>query len=188
MNHEQFSLFETSWPQLAEVALAALLAYFAIILIVRVNGSRTTSQLNSFDWIINVMIGSLAASGVRLEDGSILEALAAIVVLSGLQFTLTWVTQRSRAAEKVVKQEPVLLTHKGEFLDEAMSRTRISEDEIMTALRSNGMTSAEDANWVILETNGTLSVIPRQDDLTIERAEAVRGIRMPDSLRAANQK
>lgn len=186
MSRAQFSLFETSWPQLAEVALAALIAYFAIILIVRVNGSRTTSQLNSFDWIVNVMIGSLAASGVMLEDVSILEALMAIAVLASLQFALTWLTQKSKTASGVVKQEPVLLTHKGEFLDRAMTKTRISKDEVMTALRGKGMTSVEDANWVILETNGTLSIIPRQDDLTIDGAEAIRGIRMTSSVRSAS--
>ncbi|WP_120076499.1 DUF421 domain-containing protein [Aurantiacibacter odishensis] len=183
MNRSAFSLFETSWSQLGEVALAAVLAYLAIILIVRVNGSRTTSQLNSFDWIINVMIGSLAASGVLLEDVSLLAALVAIVVLTGLQFLLTWVTRKSSAAEAVVKQEPVLLTHKGQFLERAMTKTRISKDEIMTALRGNGMTSVRDANWVVLETNGTLSVIPRQDDLSIEDADAVKDMRMARSLR-----
>ncbi|GAA5047347.1 hypothetical protein GCM10023208_03610 [Erythrobacter westpacificensis] len=183
MNRSEFSLFETSWAQLGEVALAAVLAYLAIILIVRVNGSRTTSQLNSFDWIINVMIGSLAASGVLLEDVSLLAALVAIVVLTGLQFLLTWITRKSSTAEAVVKQEPVLLTHKGQFLEQAMTKTRISKDEIMTALRGNGMTSVRDANWVVLETNGTLSVIPRQDDLSIEDADAVKDMRMARSLR-----
>lgn len=184
MRESEFSLFETSWQQLGEVALAAVLAYFAIVLVVRINGSRTTSQLNSFDWIINVVIGSLAASGVMLEDVSILSALVAIVVLTSLQFLLTRITYNFSLAQKVVKQEPVLLTHKGEFLERAMTQSRISKDEIMTALRANGMTSVRDANWVVLETNGTLSVIPRQDDLSIEEADAVKGIRMAHSAQS----
>lgn len=178
MNENEFSVFEISWDQLGEIALAALLTYLAIILIVRVNGSRTTSQLNSFDWIINVMIGSLAASGVLLENLFILGSLVAILVLASLQFVLTWITRQSPTAENIVKQAPVLLTHKGKFLDEAMTKTRVSRDEIMTALRGNGMPPVQDANWVVLETNGTLGIIPRQDDLSIDRAVAVTDIRM----------
>ncbi len=176
----EFSLFETSFPQLAEVALTAVLAYFAIILIVRVNGSRTTAELNSFDWIINVMIGSLAASGVVLEAVSLLDALLAIVVLTGLQFALTWLTQRYEVANNIVKAQPVLLSHKGEYLEDAMRETRVSEDEIMTVLRENGMTSLADANWVILETNGQLSVIPANAAQSVDAVDTLRRVKKPD--------
>ncbi|TIX49796.1 DUF421 domain-containing protein [Alteraurantiacibacter aquimixticola] len=175
----EFSLFETSWPQLAEVALSAALAYAAIVVIIRVSGARTTAQLNSFDWIVNVIVGSLAASGILLEDVSLLASLTGIIVLVALQYTLARLTQHFKPFEKLVKDEPVMLTHKGRYLREAMRRTRISEDEIMTALRGEGHTSVEDANWVILETNGTLSVIPRDENKSLETVEALERVAKP---------
>ena len=177
MNREEWSLFETSWAQLGEVALSCLLIYLAIVVIVRLNGPRTTAQLNSFDWIINVMVGSLAASGVLLEDVSILTAGFAIVCLAFLQFVLTWTTERSSLASDVVKARPMLLTHKGEYLEEAMRSARVSKAEIETALRENGHWSVHDANWVILETNGKLTVLPRDDAQTVSNTEVLQKVR-----------
>ena len=175
----EFSLFETSWPQLAEVALSAVLAYIAIVVVIRVSGARTTAQLNSFDWIVNVIVGSLAASGILLEDVSIIAAITAIVVLVALQFVLSIASQRFTVFEKLVKNEPVLLTHKGQLLEKAMRQSRVSRDEILTALRDSGLTRIEDANWVILETNGTLSVIPRDPDRRLDREDALENVRTP---------
>ena len=91
------------------------------------------------------------------------------------------VVQRSRKAADVVKAEPTLLTHKGRYLREEMERTRISEEEIRAALRQKGITENAGANWVVLETNGQLSVIPRQD-ARWDEAEALSDVRGPANL------
>ena len=75
-----------------------------------------------------------------------------------------------------------MLTHKGEYLRDAMARTRISEEEIKTALRAAGITANSDANWVVLETNGTMSVIPRQD-VRWGDADALSDVNCPDELK-----
>lgn len=175
----EFSLFETSWPQLAEIALSAVIVYIAIVVVIRVSGARTTAQLNSFDWIVNVIVGSLAASGILLEDVSVIAAMTAIIVLVGLQFVIARLSQRFTMFERLVKDEPVLLTHKGQLLKEAMRQSRISRDEILTALRDSGLTRIEDANWVILETNGELNVIPRNPDRKLEHEEALENVSKP---------
>ena len=68
----------SGWPRIVEIAGNAFLFYALIIVMVRMVGKRTTSELNNFDWIINVMIGSLAASGVLLRNVATADAIAAI--------------------------------------------------------------------------------------------------------------
>ena len=182
MTRQEFSLFETSWAQLGEIALSAVLVYVAIIIVVRINGPRITSQLNSFDWIINVMVGSLAASGVLLENVSILEAFFAICCLALLQFVLTKLTERYEIASDVVKARPLLLTHKGEYLEDAMRRSRISKEEILSHLRRSGYGSLDETNWVILEPNGRLTILPHDPDLSLEKCEALKRVRKPEEL------
>lgn len=172
----------SGWMRMAEVSANAFLFYVLIIVMVRVVGKRTTSELNNFDWIINVAVGSLAASGILLRNVATLDAVAAIAVLAVCQFITTWAVQRSRAVASVVKAEPTLLTHKGQYLRDAMKQTRITEEEINSALRQNGITSNEGANWVVLETNGELSVIPRQD-VSWKDAGSMSDVRDPDRLK-----
>ena len=164
-----------------EISANALLFYILIIVMVRVVGKRTTSEFNNFDWIINVAVGSLAASGILLRNVASVDAIAAIVVLAACQFVTAKLVMRSDDVANVVKAEPTLLTHKSEYLRDAMARTRISEEEIKTALRAAGIMANADANWVVLETNGTMSVIPRQD-VAWNDADALSDVNRPDEL------
>ncbi|WP_336985583.1 DUF421 domain-containing protein [Altererythrobacter aquiaggeris] len=146
-----------------DAAMSALLFYVLIVLVVRMVGKRSTAQLNNFDWIINITVGSIAASAILLDSVPAIRAAAAIISLAFLQFALTWLVLRYDWAQNLVKAAPTMLAHKGELLDESMRKTRISEAEICSVLRQHGMTNIEEANWVILETDGQLTVIPRKD-------------------------
>ena len=171
----------SSWQRVVEISANALLFYILIVVMVRLVGKRTTSEFNNFDWIINVAVGSLAASGILLRNVASVDAIAAIVVLATCQFVTTKLVMRSDDVANVVKAEPTLLTHKGKYLRDAMARTRISEEEIKTALRAAGITTNSDANWVVLETNGTMSVIPRQD-VQWDDADALSDVNCPEEL------
>ena len=127
-------------------------------------------------------MGSLAASGILLRNVASIDAIAAIVVLAACQFVTTKLVRRSGHVADFVKAEPTLLTHKGEYLRDAIVRTRISEEEIKMALRTAGITANSDANWVVLETNGTMSVIPRQD-VRWGDADALSDVNCPDELK-----
>jgi uncharacterized membrane protein YcaP (DUF421 family) len=81
----------------------------------------------------------------------------ALLVL--LQFVITWLSVRSPGFRNLVKSEPTLIMHQGEFLDGAMRAQRITQDEVMAALRSNGVMDASQAAAVVLETDGSITVI-----------------------------
>ncbi len=153
--------FWSGWPRLIEVGLNAVLFYIFIVVLVRMLGKRSTSQFDNFDWIVNIAVGSLAASGILLKNVATLDALAAIIVLSLCQYGTTWIVRHSKFAGKIVRATPTLLTHKGELLRDAMDHARVSEVELNSALRKAGLTDVSEANWVILESHGELTVIPR---------------------------
>ena len=173
--------FWSSFDRVAQIVLSAALFYLLIIAMVRISGKRTTGELNNFDWIITVAVGSLAASGILLKNISTVDAAVAIVALAMFQYATTRWVQKSDLASRLFKAEPTLLTHRGEFLEDAMERTRISREEILAALRANGCLKLEDANWVVLETNGQLSVIP-QCDVTYEEVETVSDVPAPENV------
>lgn len=167
--------------QLLSVAGSAVFFFILVVALVRIVGKRTTGQLNNFDWIINITVGSLAASGILLKDVHVLEAAVGIIVLAGLQMLTTWSVIRSRFVSEIVKARPTLLTHKGQFLRDAMKSARISEEEICSALRAHGMHDVTAANWVILETNGELVVIPR-DETSLDDVATMAAVGRPTSL------
>ena len=169
-----------NWNDVIDAALSAVLFYMLIVILVRVFGKRSTAQLNNFDWIINITVGSLAASGILLDSVPALRATVAIVIIIILQFILTWVVLHSKFVADLVKASPTLLTHKGQYIDSALRETRISKEEICSALREHGL-ATNDANWVVLETNGRLTVIPKQD-IDLDEAEAMGNVERPEQL------
>ncbi|MGF1605075.1 MAG: DUF421 domain-containing protein [Rhodothalassiaceae bacterium] len=147
---------------LLKTLINAPLLYVAVIVFVRVSGKRTTSQLNNFDWILMVAMGSLVAAAM-VQSVTLVESLFAILMLVLLQHGVTWISFRSERMEGMVKTEPRLLLADGHLLRGAMRRERVTEAELMSALRSNGLARFDQAQWVIFESDATFSVFPKQE-------------------------
>ncbi|HOI12741.1 MAG TPA: DUF421 domain-containing protein [Methanoculleus sp.] len=150
---------------LVRVLIIGILAYVALVIILRLSGKRTLSAMNAFDFIVTVALGSTLASVITSRDVSLAEGVIALGLLVGLQYVVSWFSVRSEKVQKAVKSEPRLLFHAGEFLHDAMRRERIAESEIRQALRSEGIGSPESVRSIVLETNGNLSVLTKSDGM-----------------------
>ncbi len=150
-----------SWPSLIRIPLVGLLAYAALILMLRVSGKRTLSKMNAFDLIVTVALGS-TLSTVLLDDGiPLAEGVAALALLICLQYVITWASVRSPRFQGLIKAEPTLLVHRGRYLPDAMRRQRVTRDEVQAALRQSGQSDIDAVLWVMLETDGSMTVVPR---------------------------
>lgn len=148
-----------NWQNLGRVLLVGVLAYAALVLMLRVSGNRTLSKLNAFDLVVTVALGSTLATVLLSKSVALAEGVLAFAVLIGLQFLVTWTSVRASWFNRLVKSEPVLLFHKGRFLPQAMRRARIVESEVMAVIRGEGVARLEEVEAVVLETDGSLSVI-----------------------------
>lgn len=146
------------WHGVLQAALAAALVYVGLVVLLRVSGKRTLSQLNAFDFVVTVALGSTVASTILSSSVSVVEGLAALAVLVGLQWGVATATTRLPPLRKVVTNEPALIVCDGRILEGALDRERISPSELEQALREHGLEHAEQAEVVVLETNGNLSV------------------------------
>lgn len=174
-------LFAVGGVEAARIVLAVALLYAGVIALVRASGKRTTSQMNGFDWIVTVAIGSLLASGILPGGATAAEALIAIASLFALQWVVTIAVRRSAAAEAAIKATPRLLLRRGRMLEGAMAAERITPAEIRAAVRAAGHTRVEDVEWVILETDATLSVAVSTDaDAPRTALVGVAGAEGPD--------
>lgn len=144
---------------LVRVVLVGAPAYVALILLLRISGKRTLSKMNAFDLVVTVAIGSTFATLILSEDVALAEGVTAFALLVGLQFAVTWLSVRSETVARMVKAEPSLLYHRGEFLERALRRERVNRSELMQAMRDGGYASEQDVESVVLETDGSFSVL-----------------------------
>lgn len=152
------SLFDT-WGELLRVVVVSILAYTSLVAMLRVSGKRTLSKMNAFDLVVTVALGSTLSSIILSKDVALAEGVTALALLILLQFVVTWSSVRVSAIGRLVKSEPSLLYHRGEFLRQRMRRERVLESEILAATREQGHGSLDHIESVVLETDGTLSIV-----------------------------
>ena len=151
--------FFDGWHGLVRVAVLAALGYLAMLLMLRLSRKRTLAQMNVFDFVIIIIMGELLAIAIMDERASLAEGLAGVGVLIVFQILLSWLTTRSKAVEHLINGEPTLLMRRGRFLHEAMRAQRVTESEIISAVREEGVADLDRVEAVVLETNGGFSVI-----------------------------
>lgn len=153
---------------LARIIVAAVLAYGWLVLVVRVAGKRSLAKLNAFDLVVTVALGSTLATVILSKDVPLLEGMLAFVVLAALQWIVSRLSISSTRFKKLVRSDPRLLFEQGRYCDAAMAAERVTRSEVDAAIRSAGFGRLDEVGAVVLETDGSMSVIARgKENLTI---------------------
>ena len=150
--------FDT-WKDITRVLVVTAASYATLVLILRVSGKRTLAKLNAFDLIVTVALGSTLATILLNTSVSWSEGAAALAGLAALQFLVAVVTVRVPKVRDAVTSQPTVLVLEGQYLDEAMRRQRVGPSEIRQAVRATGVGDMAKVAAVVLESDGTLSVI-----------------------------
>lgn len=150
--------FDTGY-ELVRVIVITLCAYGILIVVLRAAGKRALAKLNAFDLVVTVALGSTLATVLLSKDVALSEGALAFAMLARLQYAVARASIRWRWFRNAVRAEPRLLVEDGEARRDAMAAERVTRDEIDAALRQQGIGRIADAAAVVLETDGSLSVI-----------------------------
>ena len=156
--------FFGNWQSLLRVLIVTPLAYVGLVIFLRISGKRTLAKMNAFDLVVTVALGSTLATG-----------LSSLALLIALQYAVAAAQVYSPLLRRLVKSEPRLLVHRGAILDRAMRDERVARDEIFSAMRDRGLANLEQVEAVVLETDGTFTVLGHAGDGDREALRAVRG-------------
>lgn len=169
-----------SWAGLARTTVTGLLAYVALVALLRISGKRTLSKMNAFDFIVTIAFGSLLATVMLSRTVPLAEGVLALGLLVGTQYVVTWLSVRSERFQGLVKASPTLVFHRGRFLDQAMRSQRVTREEVLAAMRKHGAVSSDEVGAVVLETEGTLTVMRDLGDDT--EADVLHHLSNSDAL------
>ena len=167
-------MFFESWQSLLTVLGKGVLGYILIVGLLRASGKRTLSKMNAFDLIVTVALGSTLATVILSKDVTLAQGLVAFVVLVVGQLVVTWLSVRSERFQRIIKAQPSLIYFRGRHLDAAMKRLRVTREEVDAAVRSEGHGKWDEVEAVVLETDGSISVLtslPADSRGTLEHVE-----------------
>lgn len=134
--------------------------YVVIFVVLRVAGRRTLAQISAFDFLVTVAIGSLFANTALSSTSSLAQGAAAVITLVILQIIVAHLRQRFPRTRRVLDFSPRVIVRDGRVdTSEALWGPQLTEDEIMSMLRQQGIFDLDSVRVIILEPTGGLSLI-----------------------------
>lgn len=151
------ALFVVDIP-LLELFVRGSVLYFAILFLMRLMPRRTGGELATMDLIFLLLIAEAASNGFG-EYTSVGEGLILVVVLMGWNYIVNASSYRFRCIEKLVSSPPIEIVRNGEMLRRNMRREFVTEEELMSALRRQGLDSLDQVKSATIEGEGPITVV-----------------------------
>lgn len=159
------NLFFDSWESFFRTITLTILAYIAMVFLLRISGKRTLSKMNAFDFVVTIALGSALSTVALNKSVPLAEGVLVFILFIFLQYAITWLSVRVSFIKRTITSQPSLLLYKGELMNEVMKKERITIQEMWVAAREKGITKLEDIDVVVLETTGEITVIPTASSL-----------------------
>lgn len=143
--------------------LRGVFGYCFLVLMMRVAGRRPGKQMAPADFILIFFSGGLALTPMVGDDRSLVNALTIILSIAATHYAIAWLKQRSPGFGRVVDGTPLVLLAKGQWQTTNMKKMRIVQEDVLTAVRDQGVANLDKVDYVLLERNGELSVISAEE-------------------------
>lgn len=148
-----------------ETVLRVFVIYVFLLAGIRVLGKRQFSQMSPMELITLLLIPELVSQGLIREDFSITNALIGASTLLVLVFTNSLFTHLSKPFENLIEGKPAVLAAHGKLIEDALNKERVSPDEVFGEMRKVGLERLDQVRWAILEGDGKISIVPREQAL-----------------------
>ena len=149
---------------LPDVVLRTAIVYLFLVTVLRISGKREVGQMSVLELVVILVISDAVQNSMVGENTSLWGGLVAVSTLLVLDIGLKALSSRLPFLRRAIAGEPRLLVRDGRILKQALRREGIDEDEIQAAVRSHGLERIEDVKIAILETDGSISVIPKSEE------------------------
>ena len=139
--------------------IKCILIYVLAVILSKLIGIKIISQMNFFDFIMAVSVGSMIAKIIIDKDHVVFSGIIALVTFTLLTIATSYLNLKSYTARRIINAKTLILIENGRIIDKNMKRLRITVNELMMKLREKDVFNLEDVQFAIMEGNGQLSVL-----------------------------
>jgi uncharacterized membrane protein YcaP (DUF421 family) len=154
-----------------EIGLRALITFFVLILVIRLQGKKQIAQFSYFNYINGIAIGSLAANVVLVRDVPIWESLFSVVLWAFITWVIAVLSLKSLTMRRLFEGVPRYMIKDGHILEENLRKENLTIEDLTSMLRQKNNFAIADAEMAILELDGKLSVQSRSTDQMVTRED-----------------
>ena len=159
------------FTKILNISMRSTLIVVVLLILTRLLGKKQMSQLTYFNYITGVTMGSVAGDFISEVNMPVVDALASLIAICILTELNSFIALKSTSYRKVMDGDDIILIKKGRIIKPALKSCRMSVNILLMLLRQSNTFSVEEVEYAILETNGSLSVMKRQQAQPIIKSD-----------------
>jgi len=144
--------------------IRAAVVYAFILLLFRLTGKRTLAQVTPFDLVLTLIVSEAIQQALVDIDNSLTNAFLVVTTLVALDACMLWGTHRWARLDRVVNGLPTVIVEDGKLLRYRMGKEWVSPHDVLSAARKQGLHGIEQVKYAIIERNGEISIVPKNDE------------------------
>ena len=145
------------------IIIRTIVMYIFVVVTLRIMGKRQIGELEASELVVTIIISDIAAMPITNMEVPVITNAVAILLLMVMEVLLSYAAYKSPAVRNLFYGKPSLFFKNGRFNQKEMLRQRFNIADIMEEIRGNGACSLEDIEYIIMETNGKVSVVMKSE-------------------------
>ncbi|WP_025718281.1 MULTISPECIES: DUF421 domain-containing protein [Paenibacillus] len=157
--------------ELWETMLRSIFAFTLMMIVARILGKPTISQMTYHDFVAAITLGSITANLSFNSSVGVWNLITSLLIFSGIAYLLMFLAMKNRKLRSWLSGKPTVLIQEGKILESNMKKLRITLDTLNQELRSKNIFNIQDVHYAVLEMNGAISVLPKWESKPVTRKD-----------------
>ena len=153
------------------ICFRTILVLIILFFITKMMGKKQISELNFFDYVVGITIGSIAADISLDIEKDMLAGIAALFIYGFISYIISFVSIKSILARRFFIGVPTVLVEKGKIIESGLKKSKIDVNDLLMEARENGYFNLDEIDYALMEVNGNISFLPKENDKPVTKRD-----------------
>ena len=153
------------------ICFRTILVLIILFFITKMMGKKQISELNFFDYVVGITIGSIAADISLDIEKNMIAGIAALFIYGFISYIISFVSIKSILARRFFIGVPTVLVEKGKIIESGLKKSKIDVNDLLMVARENGYFNLDEIDYALMEINGNISFLPKEKEKPVTKKD-----------------
>lgn len=153
------------------ICFRTILILIILFFITKMMGKKQISELNFFDYVVGITIGSIAADISLDIEKNMIAGIAALFIYGFISYIISFVSIKSILARRFFIGVPTVLVEKGKIIESGLKKSKIDVNDLLMVARENGYFNLDEIDYALMEVNGNISFLPKEKEKPVTKRD-----------------
>lgn len=153
------------------ICFRTILVLVILFFITKMMGKKQISELNFFDYVVGITIGSIAADISLDIEKNMIAGIAALFIYGFISYIISFVSIKSILARRFFIGVPTVLVEKGKIIESGLKKSKIDVNDLLMVARENGYFNLDEIDYALMEVNGNISFLPKEKEKPVTKKD-----------------